>query len=361
MAENPAFYTLDGPLAPTPGLRQTRATHLQGFAELLRSGGVNPVSLLEQHEIDPRAMINRDAYIGCEQLMEAIEHSSHMLGAPLFSLDLARRQTQVLGFVGSLCAVAPDLAKAIDCLIEYLPVMHSPECKMSLKMGPTVSELHCGSWLEHSGLEQINYGAMLNLLDLLGRLTEGAFRPHYVLMKARPGVSEVARLEQEYACKVHTGQPYNAVGFATHMLGTRVASSDGISFRLLRDYADSVRADQRNSLLTRVSDYIRGALAENCNLVRCAATLGTNARKLQLQLDGYGVSFSELLAQQREEMAKAYLTSNILGLDEIAHRLGYADQTSFGRAFRRWTGKSPGTFKTETAPARNQLSTNRLS
>jgi AraC-like DNA-binding protein len=45
------------------------------------------------------------------------------------------------------------------------------------------------------------------------------------------------------------------------------------------------------------------------------------------------------------EVAKLYLQEGEITLDEVALRLGYSEQTSFGRAFKRWTGETPQRFR----------------
>jgi AraC-like DNA-binding protein len=346
-----ADYGVRDALAPAPAFRQTRAAHLDGLAGILVDGGLSPVSFLERNGIDPGVLRQPDCFIGCVPLMETIDNCARTLRAPLLGIDLALKQPQILGFLGSLCRTAPSLSTALECLRDYSPVMHSPECRITLEVGRTTSELRCGSWLEHPGQDQLVYGAILTILKLCNELTGARFRPDYVLLKSRLQADDIQQLERAYGCTVLVGQPHDVIGFPTHTLAMPISSGDRISHRLLREYADRVRTDQQRSFLARVQDYIRGFLTENCTLPRCATVLGISARKLQVQLDRHGVSFSELLAQQREDLARSYLAGDGAGLDEVALRLGYADQTSFGRAFRRWTGKSPGAFRAEQACA----------
>ena len=44
-------------------------------------------------------------------------------------------------------------------------------------------------------------------------------------------------------------------------------------------------------------------------------------------------------------LAKEYLERQELSLDEVAFSLGYAEQSSFGRAFKRWTGMTPQNYR----------------
>ena len=44
-------------------------------------------------------------------------------------------------------------------------------------------------------------------------------------------------------------------------------------------------------------------------------------------------------------LARTYLQRPESSLDEIADWLGYGEQTSFGRAFKRWTGMTPQKYR----------------
>jgi AraC-like DNA-binding protein len=45
------------------------------------------------------------------------------------------------------------------------------------------------------------------------------------------------------------------------------------------------------------------------------------------------------------ELAEALLSSGAGSVTEIAHRLGFSETAAFSRAFRRWTGSSPATWR----------------
>ena len=51
------------------------------------------------------------------------------------------------------------------------------------------------------------------------------------------------------------------------------------------------------------------------------------------------------------ELAKLYLHDDEVTLDDVALRLGYSEQTSFGRAFKRWTGVTPQRFRAVSCSA----------
>jgi AraC-like DNA-binding protein len=82
-----------------------------------------------------------------------------------------------------------------------------------------------------------------------------------------------------------------------------------------------------------------------CTIDRCAEKVGMSVRTLQGRLAAEGARFSEIVERQRAALAKAHLAQRQLSLDEIADRLGYGEQTSFGRAFKRWTGVTPQQFR----------------
>ena len=47
----------------------------------------------------------------------------------------------------------------------------------------------------------------------------------------------------------------------------------------------------------------------------------------------------------RRDLALSYLRQRQLPFSEIAMLLGYSELSAFSRAFRRWTGASPRTYR----------------
>jgi AraC-like DNA-binding protein len=66
---------------------------------------------------------------------------------------------------------------------------------------------------------------------------------------------------------------------------------------------------------------------------------------LQRQLGAEGTSYRKILESTRQSLARRYLRSNEYTQAEIAFMLGFTDQSNFARAFKRWTGMSPGEFQ----------------
>ncbi len=92
-------------------------------------------------------------------------------------------------------------------------------------------------------------------------------------------------------------------------------------------------------------DCVKRPFSSTCAIERCADKPGVSVRTVQTRLDQAGSTFSDLLESQRLELAKTYLQQRELSLDEVAIRLGYTEQSSFGRAFKRWTGLSPSAWR----------------
>ncbi|MFE3191454.1 AraC family transcriptional regulator ligand-binding domain-containing protein [Nocardia sp. NPDC059240] len=76
-----------------------------------------------------------------------------------------------------------------------------------------------------------------------------------------------------------------------------------------------------------------------------ARRLALSGRTLQRRLDEQGTSWRIELETARHELAVTLLHDPALSVQSIARRLGYRDQQTMARAFRRWTGRSPSAFR----------------
>lgn len=81
--------------------------------------------------------------------------------------------------------------------------------------------------------------------------------------------------------------------------------------------------------------------AGEANIHAAAARLRLSARSLQRHLKSEGTGFQTLLDATREDLARHYLTTSDLTVEEISYLLAYRDPNSFYRAFQIWTGQTP--------------------
>ena len=77
-----------------------------------------------------------------------------------------------------------------------------------------------------------------------------------------------------------------------------------------------------------------------------ALALNQSASTLQRRLRREGTTYQRVLDTTRRELALEYLREGQHTLADITFLLGFADQSNFTRAFRRWTGATPRQFLT---------------
>jgi AraC-like DNA-binding protein len=239
--------------------------------------------------------------------------------------------------------------------MDYIPVAHAPGAAMELVEGDEIAELRYPALTGIGFHDQSNYQAVQLAMKLLRQIGGRDFQPSYVALTVAARRKDIAEIEDNLGCKFRRASS-NAIAFPTRALARPVANPNRLLFRLLSGYLDRVKAAARTTIVQRVEDYVRGSLASGgCSIERCARKLGTTERSLQLNMNEHGVRFSDVLQRERVKLAKGYLQQEELSLDDVAYLLGYAEQSSFGRAFRRWTGCTPQKYRAgQVGPAGRQ-------
>ncbi|HSW11997.1 MAG TPA: AraC family transcriptional regulator ligand-binding domain-containing protein [Solimonas sp.] len=341
------FYSLEGPLDSMPVERQIRAGNLAGFGELVRRRGADPREIFERHGIDLRAMRDPDLYIDSKALVELLEHCSLSFNDPLFGLRLAQAQEpDLFGSVAALCRSAATFREALRSFIDFIPVVHCPMVVLELVEGRETAELrwHVQADLGHTDQAQYK-GALMNL-KLLRQIGGQSFRPSYVNLTVDARHRDLPEIASQFGCSFRGRMDSNVIAFPAAVMDHSVPSANRLLFKLLGGYLDRVRAASRRSVVERVEDYVRGSLSSGrCSIEHCAGKMGTSVRTLQATLSEHGLRFSDILERQRMELAKTYLERGDMTLDDMAAMLGYSEQSSFGRAFKRWTGATPLRFQ----------------
>ncbi len=83
-----------------------------------------------------------------------------------------------------------------------------------------------------------------------------------------------------------------------------------------------------------------------------AARLATSPRTVQRRLTDLDTSWRDEVDQVRRARAMDLLRDTELTVQAVAARVGYSDARALRRAFVQWTGRSPGSFRTDPSPVR---------
>jgi len=84
--------------------------------------------------------------------------------------------------------------------------------------------------------------------------------------------------------------------------------------------------------------------SEEITQKRIAEYLNMTPKNLQRNLSKENTNFSSLLRKARVKLATSYLENHHYSVKKTAFLLGYIDESSFTKAFKRWSGKSPTEF-----------------
>jgi AraC-like DNA-binding protein len=149
--------------------------------------------------------------------------------------------------------------------------------------------------------------------------------------------------ERVFKARIRFSQPTNAVVFRKNRLDRPMPHGDLKLLDIL--CASMIELGRRHAAVTfvdRAIAEIRARLPDgNPYLDDISASLGIARWTLQRRLIQENLTFSELVALTRKELALKYIAQRYIPISEIATLLGYSETSAFTRAFKAWTGMSP--------------------
>jgi AraC-like DNA-binding protein len=210
-----------------------------------------------------------------------------------------------------------------------------------------------------SGIRQFmeySVAGWLNLIDLISDSNE--YRPKVIEFPfAAPADNSVQR--QVLGCELsYNASPSLCVRFDRHLLNTPYFSS-APNLRATIEQAARQRLRElrgrseisHSELVNEISEFVRQGLMHGVpSIEQVAAYTGQPVRTLQRLLGEEGVDYRSLVEELRKELAKHYIAQSELSLLDVALMLGFSEQSSFQRAFRRWYGVTPGVYRARHEP-----------
>jgi AraC-like DNA-binding protein len=190
--------------------------------------------------------------------------------------------------------------------------------------------------------------ASMAAVDVISReVTTASFAPLAVYFK-HAARGDVSTYETHFGCPVLFGSPRDALLISEDTLDApnRLGDETVVSFfdRHLEQELASVASD--DGLEQRVRRAVARVLSDGVpTLSSIASELGIGSRTLQRRLSDSGHSFQSVVDTARRDLARRLLRETDYSLGEIAFLTGFSEQSAFTRAFKRWAGQTPRSYR----------------
>lgn len=141
------------------------------------------------------------------------------------------------------------------------------------------------------------------------------------------------------------GQARTSITFDAACLALPIVQNQRTLPSFLREAPGNllVKYSNHDSLAATIRRHLRQLpMNEWLDFDSLAGQLQTPASTLRRKLSQEGQSYQAIKDNLRRDLAINYLSGSARSIEEIAISLGFADPSAFHRAFKKWTGSSPG-------------------
>jgi AraC-like DNA-binding protein len=107
------------------------------------------------------------------------------------------------------------------------------------------------------------------------------------------------------------------------------------------------RPDGGDSLISQIRRLLGRDCTEWPDLDAVAQQLHISPQTLRRHLREEGSSFQELKDHLRRDLAIYHLGRDNVAIQDIAEQLGFSEPSAFHRAFKKWTGLTPGAYRAQ--------------
>jgi AraC-like DNA-binding protein len=293
------------------------------------------------------------------QLQRAMEITrDHCLpGQPISLQVLAHFPLTAHGMLGMLTIACGTLDEALDAALQYhalvMPVFDMRRERLPDGGATVVIEQRADFAPFNEGLAELVVGTFRNIAPYTTAtrlLTEVSF-PH-----APPQAGQLADYERFFQAPVRFNAPYLGFSLSAEALrsplstGNR-ATRDSLEALLRRQTPEG--APRATPVTQRVKQVVGDGMRKGAMppAMRVADRLAMSQRTLSRHLQDEGTTLSRIVEQVRIEHAERLLLGSRRPVQEVARQVGFADASSFSRAFRRATGLTPMALREQRANA----------
>ena len=318
---------------------------IAGMPVVLRNLGVDPAEVMAEVDVEPSLFDDPDNRIGFAARARLVAHCVARTGCPHLGLLIGQQGSlEDFGVVGLLAKYSPDVGAALGSLVRCFH-LHTRGVTLRLTVHDEVATFSYAIDLPQIvATEQFGDGAVAIMFNVMRKFCGPGWTPSEVLL-ARRRPTDDRPYRRAFQAPLTFGAEHNALVFPARWLDHRLPASDPELERYLRRHIETLES-RYESFPDQVRSVLRTALlTHRARADQVAALFSMHSRTLSRHLQACGTSYRDLLDEGRFEFARQMLENTALEVTQIAAALDYADASAFTRAFRRWSGTTPGRWR----------------
>lgn len=329
-----------------------RSSCLNGFEDLVDELGGDARSLISNSGIDYRRLTDEDYFFPFGDFASLLSTSAAMLDCSDFGLRLSARQDQdILGPVAFLALASADVREIINSVGHFL-YHYTPVISLSLDEGE-----RSYAFLEFVGLQKKDHEQIVEhtigcTYHIISLLTGSLLKPLKVNFR-HAKISTEEQYNEIFNCPVSFNQPRDSIELDTKCLELMVSSKNSGLHKLVSNYLSIVEIEiDANSnpvvLASHKARHIIKKLLPTRRVTRdlVSEKMNIHGRSLHRKLQAEGYTFESLIDEVRRDEAKKLLKNTDISMSQVTGALGYSEQSSFNRSFKRWYGMCPSEYIT---------------
>lgn len=323
---------------------------IQSMADALRSCGVDPLPLLEQYSLDSVRLAEPRARLSIPRYMRLGHAAIQLAGEPALGLLMGQHSRLAqFGLAGITAAQAPSVREAARTLTRF-ELLYARNCRGQ----SSFHEDSRGAWLRFYSISPYNAFNRFVVDSILAgwhSQLSALCGENLHLEKVEiefPAPAYAERYRELFGCPVEFGCANNQLRLTHSALAGKGLEHCPHSWRELLDLCEREHEQltRTHSLRERVLVLLGPLLhGKEPDLQEIAKRLQMPPWTLRRKLAEEGTQYRSILNETRCDLAMAYIRETELSFGEIAYLLGFASAEAFQRAFKRWSGTTPGEFR----------------
>lgn len=238
---------------------------------------------------------------------------------------------------------AGTVGEAFRCSTRYFPIINTAvRLKLDESADPITLDVEDESG--PAGVSRPYAEYCLAAYVLRVRAATGVTFPVRSVTFVHRAPPDVREHERVFGAPVRFEADHNRVSIDRAAWETPTNRANPGVLQVLTEHADLLlqKLPRGPGLVERMRRAIGGRLrGGDPSLENVARDLSMSPRSLQRHLQELGFSYHALADEVRAATARLYLEQPDIAIAEVAYLLGFSDQSTFNRAYKRWTGHTP--------------------